>query len=119
MSEFLRNLHFQGYKPDRHIKALLEEHSAARPEVAVIIDSMRPRAQELGRIVGTTADEHIKAATIALVGLELTPGAFTPTMTDNLVWLFGSEFGSGGKAGRRKVDDPFPLLRRRPGLALR
>lgn len=88
--EFLRNLGFQGFKPDRHIKRLLEGDS----RTSAIIAEMDVRAREIGEMAGSCASDLRGALKVALAGLALTPEGTTPTKTDNLVWLYASKFGS-------------------------
>ena len=90
-SEFLRNLGWTGFKPDRHIKRLLGQWF---PDV---IEASRPRARELARLLGSGARELADFLTFSLVGTTVAPPDCLFTEVDNLVWLLGAYVEKKGK----------------------
>ena len=100
-AEFLRNLGFEGFKPDRHVIRLL---GLWAPDV---VESCRPRARELGQIVGRRARDAQEFATTALAGLALTPAGVSASRVDNLVWGLGAYVEKKG----RESDHPFVVTR--------
>ncbi len=84
-SEFLRNLHWEGFKPDRHIKRLLLKWF---PEV---VEKKSARADYLARhILCGRSKELIEDITFSLVGVAVTPVGCNCTKADNLVWALGA-----------------------------
>lgn len=83
-SEFFRNLGWSGFKPDRHIKRLLEGWS--------IIDSpeVQNRVATLSAVLGTHDREFREYASYALRGVELTPNHCSYSVADNHIWLLGA-----------------------------
>lgn len=82
-SEFLRNLGWRGFKPDRHIQRLF---SLWFPEV---VKSCHERAVELAGLVGTRAKDVVAFFTFSLVGHAVTPPGRTFSEADNLVGRWG------------------------------
>ncbi|MCY3826626.1 MAG: hypothetical protein OXG10_04480 [Candidatus Dadabacteria bacterium] len=84
-SEFLRNLHWEGFKPDRHIKRLFLRWFPG------VVEKKSERADHLARHVlcGRSKDliEDIK---FSLVGAAVTPDGCSRTKADNLVWALGA-----------------------------
>ena len=84
-SEFLRNLHWEGFKPDRHIKRLL---SRWFPDV---VEKKFERADYLARrVLCCKSKEVIENIKFSLVGAAVTPKGCNCTKADNLVWALGS-----------------------------
>ena len=83
-SEFLRNLGWSSFKPDRHIQRLF---SRWFPDV---VDGYHERAVELSALVGTRAKDVVAFFTFSLVGHEVTPPGRTLSEADNLVWALGA-----------------------------
>lgn len=83
-AEFFRNLGWSGFKPDRHIKRLLDRW---RPESALAVER---RVQALAAVFGTTDREFHSFARYSLIGIGLTPDDCTYSRADNLVWLLGA-----------------------------
>ncbi len=84
-SEFLRNLHWEGFKPDRHIKRLLGKWFYE------VVDKKSKRAKYLAeRVLCTTDKKVIEPLTFSLVGVEVTPVGCNYTKADNLVWALGA-----------------------------
>ena len=84
-SEFLRNLHWAGFKPDRHIIRLFLKWF---PDV---IEEKSQRAVVLARnVLCCRSDEMVDNIKFALVGTAVTPERCNYTMADNLVWALGS-----------------------------
>ena len=84
-SEFLRNLHWDGFKPDRHIKRLMWRWF---PEV---IEAQFGRASDLARrMLYRGSKDVIIGLQISVAGMEVTPDDCSFTKADNLVWALGS-----------------------------
>ena len=84
-SEMLRNLHWSGFKPDRHIKRLLGKWF---PDV---VAEKSTRAEELARTVLCCRSQDVAIdIKFALVGIAVKPPDCDFTMADNLVWALGS-----------------------------
>ncbi len=83
-SEFLRNLRWNGFKPDRHIKRLFGRWF---PDV---VTGCEPRARQLAAMIGSKGKESVEFLTFSLVGVSVTPAGHTFTEVDNLVWALGA-----------------------------
>ena len=84
-SEFLRNLHWEGFKPDRHINRLLGRWF---PEV---VRKKSGRADFLAReILYCGSQDVITGLNYSLVGVAVTPKGCNFTKADNLVWALGA-----------------------------
>ncbi|MXY69405.1 MAG: hypothetical protein F4Y47_12745 [Acidobacteriia bacterium] len=84
-SEFLRNLHWNGFKPDRHIKRLMGRWF---PEV---IEAQAGRARDLARrMLYRSSKDVITGLQISLAGMAVTPDDCSFTKADNLVWALGA-----------------------------
>ena len=83
--EFLRNLHWDGFKPDRHIKRLFVRWF---PDV---IGAESGRAIDLARgILCRRSKDVISGLNISLTGIAVTPSDCSFTKADNLVWALGA-----------------------------
>ena len=84
-SEFLRNLHWKGFKPDRHIKRLIGRWF---PEV---VEAKSGRASYLAReILYCGSEDVIVGLKFSLAGMAVTPNDCSFTKADNLVWALGA-----------------------------
>ena len=84
-SEFLRNLHWEGFKPDRHIKRLIGRWF---PKV---VESKSRRASYLAReILHCGSKDVIVGLNFSLAGMAVTPNGCSFTKADNLVWALGA-----------------------------
>ncbi|MCY4477131.1 MAG: hypothetical protein OXC70_03955 [Gammaproteobacteria bacterium] len=84
-SEFLRNLHWAAFKPDRHINRLLERWF---PEV---VRKKSGRAEILAReILFCGSKDVITGLNYSLAGMAVTPKDCNFTKADNLVWALGA-----------------------------
>ena len=115
-SEFLRNLHWPGFKPDTHIKRLIGRWF---PEV---VEAQSGRAEDLARkVLGSGSKEIIAGLKFSLAGMEFTPRGCSFIKADNLVWALGayvekrarSRMRSTGMLLRRRRCDDLVVLHRR------
>ena len=84
-SEFLRNLHWAGFKPDRHIQRLLERW------VPEVVRKVSERAEFLAReVLCCGSKDVITGLKYALAGMAVTPKSCAVTKADNLVWALGA-----------------------------
>lgn len=84
-SEFLRNLHWAAFKPDRHINRLLGRWF---PEV---VRRESERADTIAReILYCGSKDVITSLTYSLAGMTVTPKGCNFTKADNLVWALGA-----------------------------
>ncbi len=90
-SEFLRNLRWSGFKPDRHIKRLFARWF---DDVAA---ACAPRARQLGDVIGRRSKDTLESLTYSLVGVSVTPAGHQFTEVDNLVWALGAYVEKKGK----------------------
>lgn len=90
-SEFLRNLYWRGFKPDRHIKRLLGMwfHDTVRSKAV--------RATQLAGQIGCARKDVIDFLTFSLVGAAVTPAGHSFTEVDNLMWALGAYVEKKGK----------------------
>jgi len=93
-SEFLRNLGWNGFKPDRHIQRLF---SLWFPDV---VEGCRERAVELAALLGTRAKDVVAFFTFSLVGHAVTPPGRTLSEVDNLVWALGAYVEKTGRESK-------------------
>ena len=82
--EFLRNLYWGTFKPDRHIQRLLGcwfwEGTADAEE----------RAKELGKVIGSQSKGLIKPLQFSLLGMKVSPADRHINEVDNLVWVLAA-----------------------------
>lgn len=91
-SEFLRNLHWPGFKPDTHIMRLIGRWF---PEV---VAAESGRAEDLARkVLGSGRQEIIAGLKFSLAGMAVTPKGCCFTKADNLVWALGAYVEEKGK----------------------
>jgi len=84
-TEFLRNLGWEGFKPDTHVKRLFD-HWIGEEQLA----QFDARAAELAAVVGIRSRDSIRTLRYSLAGLAITPDGWSPSAIDNLVWLIGA-----------------------------
>lgn len=90
-SEFLRNLGWNGFKPDTHVIRLLNRWAHD------VVEAQEHRATELVRLAGRSDRELIEGAKYSLAGIAITPSGMTYSKTDNLLWLLGSQVVKNNK----------------------
>jgi hypothetical protein len=84
VSEFLRNMRWDGFKPDRHVQRLLH---CWVPRVVV---DCRNRAQLLREVVGRSSRDLERLIAYALAGWRVSPPGVPRSHVDNLVWALGA-----------------------------
>ena len=90
--EFLRNLHWGTFKPDRHIQRLLGRWF---PEGTA---GLEERASQLAReVFGSRSKQLIKPLQFSLLGMQVSPPDRHLNEVDNLVWLLGAKVEKKGK----------------------
>lgn len=92
--EFIRNLGWPGFKPDRHVCRLFINWDLKKAYKSMIEKS--PAAHFIRSVSGRRLSSEIFHA---LVGLAVSPPptAMHPSFSDNLIWLLGSEIEIKGK----------------------
>lgn len=83
-SEFLRNLRWNGFKPDRHVQRLFDRWFLARSA------SVQGKVQRLRSLIGRNTKDLNTFLTHSLVGATVTPDDVPLSQADNLVWLLGA-----------------------------
>jgi hypothetical protein len=83
-SEFLRNLHWNAFKPDRHVQRLFNKWF---PDAIVTVQREVDALQD---VLGWRSKDLAKYLTYSLIGIEATPAGIPHSFTDNLVWLLGA-----------------------------
>jgi hypothetical protein len=91
-SEFLRNLHWNGFKPDRHIKRLLHRWANAQIDVGQAMEKLRG-------VIGRRDGALLENLRWSLTGMEITPDDHKANFShfDNLVWLLGAYVEKKGR----------------------
>ena len=90
-SEFLRNLHWNGFKPDRHVQRLFDRWFPSG------LDAVRPRTNQLLQLFGRDAQDLRTYLAYSLLGIAASPPGVTYSHVDNLVWLLGAYVEKKGK----------------------
>lgn len=92
-SEFLRNLGWEGFKPDRHINDRLRAwySDGALDQIAA------GERKVVEGIVGRLASTDRNPVSCALVGSLMTPPEVSVNRSDHLVWLYRSILGRNAK----------------------
>jgi len=90
-SEFLRNLGWSGFKPDRHVRRLLTKWFPEDVQV-------RQRAEALAKSIGTRRRDAVDFLYFSILGAERSPPGMQISHVDNLVWLYGAMIDTGRKA---------------------
>lgn len=82
-SEFLRNLHWNGFKPDRHIIRLL------RLWVPELRDTVEPDVDRLCGLIGSRNQSLRYFLKYSQIGVAITPDG-NYSRADNLIWMLGA-----------------------------
>lgn len=90
-SEFLRNLGWHSFKPDRHLQRLLDRWSPGAAREAL------PAARELMTLIGRSDRPLRTYLTYSLAGRQLAPPGLPLSHVDNLVWLLGAYVEKKGR----------------------
>ena len=91
LSEFLRNIGWDGFKPDRHIQRLFKMwHPIEDREVMESV-------QKLCILLGTHSRDVKEFLYCSLLGRKLAPKGIAISVVDNMVWLLGSYVEKKGK----------------------
>jgi hypothetical protein len=94
-SEFLRNLHWNGFKPDRHIKRLIDRWFPGGGA------TVQDRVTRLHSLVGRRRKDLETYLTYSLVGISASPPGIPLSQVDNLVWLLGAYVEKKGRESSR------------------
>lgn len=97
-SEFLRNLGWNGFKPDRHIKRLFDywydtDVIFQQTDIHFYNEMLNSRKKDL--------NDFIK---YSLIGHQITPNHLKYSEIDNLIWAFGAYVAKKGK------ESDFPMI---------
>lgn len=84
VSEFLRNLGWDGFKPDTHVRRLFQQWLGDR------LHDFDERAAELTAIIGSRSRTAQEIVCYSLAGVAVTPDGQPASRIDNLVWLVGA-----------------------------
>jgi hypothetical protein len=101
-SEFLRNLGWSGFKPDRHIKRLVKLWI---PELVDDNSALHDRAIALTNIIGNRNRDLIENLVFSLAGIQISPNNYSYSETDNLIWLLGAYVEKKGRESRVRYID--------------
>ncbi len=84
-AEFLRNFGWNGFKPDRHIKRLLEHWKKGQIDV-------QPQLKHLITLIGSSGAELKENLSCSLTGISIAPNDYENNLShfDNLIWLLGA-----------------------------
>ncbi|MEK6244357.1 MAG: hypothetical protein AABM33_07620 [Pseudomonadota bacterium] len=85
-SEFFRNLGWSGFKPDRHVRRLLERWLSSAQR-ARFDEEVRDMALMLGWGGNNEVEDFLR---YSIAGLSVTPDEVPYSRVDNLVWLLGA-----------------------------
>ena len=84
-SEFLRNLGWSGFKPDRHVERLLAGWFG-------IGEHDRQRAKKLMAPLALSGAPTLNFMMLAVLGIRTSPPGMQISRVDQLVWLYGAYF---------------------------
>jgi len=90
-SEFFRNLHWNAFKPDRHVQRLFDRWL---PGGAA---QVQREVQSLQELLGRNTKDLSTYLTYSLIGIRATPEGIPHSVADNLVWLLGAYLEKKGK----------------------
>lgn len=90
-SEFFRNLGWNGFKPDRHVKRLFDRFF---PHIKTEHQS---RTGELQKMIGKSNKDLSDYLLYSLIGINVSPKNMQLSQVDQLVWLLGSYAEKKGK----------------------
>lgn len=88
-SEFLRNLGWTGFKPDRHVVEMLDKWYSDQEQEALIGSDVASIRQIFGQIPST----DLRLLRKSLLGAKTTPPGTPINQADHLVWLYRSTLG--------------------------
>lgn len=88
-SEFLRNLGWTGFKPDRHVTEMLGKWYPIEEQAALV----GKEVEVIRRIFGRVSSADARAVRISLLGAKMTPPGSAINQSDRLVWLYRSMLG--------------------------
>lgn len=94
-SEFLRNLGWDGFKPDRHVQRLFDRWFPNRDQ------GIQDKAQRLQPLIGRATRDLSTFLTYSLAGATAAPGGVPLSRVDNLVWLLGAYVERKGRESSR------------------
>lgn len=85
-SEFLRNLHWNGFKPDRHLKRLLLERWTTNQI------NVQDQLKDLRTVISWDSPDLTENLKCSLIGMQIAPDDFRSNLSqfDNLIWLLGA-----------------------------
>jgi len=92
-SEFMRNLGWDGFKPDRHVMRLFDRWL---PE-QLSSQLLRDRSQRLTMLIGRKDIKLSAYLKYSLIGADITPDNTPFSHADNLVWLLGAYVEKKGR----------------------
>jgi len=107
-SEFLRNLGWPGFKPDRHIMRLLDKWVAERPEWGSVQEAASQDADRLLQALGRRNKVLRGFLYYSRLGELLTPPSIPVTRADQLVWLYGSQIATKRRRWQRRSASTSP-----------
>ncbi len=90
-SEFLRNLRWNGFKPDRHVQRLFDRWFPARSAI------VQGKVQRLKSLIERNTKDLNTFLTYSLVGATVTPDGVPLSQADNFVWLLGAYVEKKGR----------------------
>lgn len=94
VSEFFRNLGWDGFKPDRHIQRLFKMWCPI--EDREVLENV----QKFCNIFGTHSRDVREFLYYSLLGRKLSPAGIPISIVDNMVWLLGSYVEKKGKESK-------------------
>jgi hypothetical protein len=106
-SEFLRNLGWSGFKPDRHIRRLFDRWFGQ-------MEPDRVRVQRTERLISEAMKVLVPSHTVchrpalrthlrySLLGVAASPDGISYSSVDNLVWLLGAYVEKKGRETMRE-----------------
>jgi hypothetical protein len=96
-SEFLRNLHWNGFKPDRHVQRLFD-HWMLSNRIDVEKEVIDIHDLTVGTYPAMRSDSQFRRyLRYSLLGAAITPEGFSYTETDNRIWLLANYVEQKGK----------------------
>lgn len=98
-SEFMRNLHWNAFKPDRHIKRLFDIWC---PDILKKYDS---EVRDLMHLIGDERNDLETYLKYSIAGIELSPENLSISYVDNLVWLLGAYVEKKGRESTTEYID--------------
>ena len=90
--EFLRNLYWDGFKPDRHIQRLLGRWF---PEDTADLSARAGRLAT--EVIGSRSESLVEPLQFALLGMQVSPPGELFSKVDNLLWVLGAYVEKKGR----------------------